>query len=63
MTRILITGASGQLGTELQQARLPPGWTLLAPARAELDLLRPETIRQSVSRIRPDTVIDRKSVV
>ncbi len=58
MIRILVTGASGQLGTELQRARLPAGWALLTPARAELDLLQPQNVRQTVDRLKPDAVIN-----
>lgn len=35
--RVLVTGASGQLGRELQRSA-PPGVTVLAPLRAALDL-------------------------
>lgn len=35
---ILITGADGQLGTELQRCSWPQGWTVVAVGRDELDL-------------------------
>ena len=38
MKRVLITGGSGQLGTELQRFAWPPGWVLDTPETADLDL-------------------------
>lgn len=38
MKRILITGGSGQVGTELQRLAWPADWEILAPDRAALDL-------------------------
>ena len=35
---ILVTGAAGQLGTELQRLALPQGWRVIAVDRAALDL-------------------------
>lgn len=51
--RILLTGGSGRLGRELQ-ALLP---NLIAPARSELDLTRPETIRRTLQHHRPEVVV------
>jgi len=41
--RVLLVGARGQLGSDLQAliGRLHPAWTVKAPARNELDLMRP----------------------
>ncbi|NNM73095.1 dTDP-4-dehydrorhamnose reductase [Enterovirga aerilata] len=41
---ILVTGGSGQVGTELQRQAWPEGVRLHAPARAELDLADAEAI-------------------
>lgn len=38
MKSILVTGAGGQLGTELQRIPWPEGWEVVALHRAELDL-------------------------
>jgi dTDP-4-dehydrorhamnose reductase len=51
--RVLLTGASGRLGTELQA--LLEG--VLAPDLDELDLTRPETITACLDRGRPTLVV------
>lgn len=56
--RVLLTGASGLLGTHL--IRLAPGW--IAPGLDEFDLLRPETVRASLDRHRPDTILHAAAV-
>ena len=38
MNAVLVTGASGQLGTELQRCAWPEGWTVTAIDQADLDL-------------------------
>ena len=55
--RILVTGKTGQVGWELTRALLPLG-EVVAPARAELDLARPESIRDAMSFIRPEIVVN-----
>ncbi|WP_066480285.1 MULTISPECIES: dTDP-4-dehydrorhamnose reductase [unclassified Sphingomonas] len=49
---ILVTGGSGQVGTELQRLAMPPGWRIVAPPRGELDLADPRSIAAAV-RARP----------
>ncbi|HCJ11008.1 MAG TPA: NAD(P)-dependent oxidoreductase, partial [Clostridiales bacterium] len=51
--RVLMTGGSGRLGTELR--RLLPD--LIAPPRRELDITRPETIEAALERYRPTVVL------
>jgi len=51
--RILITGGSGRLGTELQG--LLPG--LICPDLADLDLVVPATVEAVLERHRPDVVV------
>lgn len=46
---ILVTGASGQLGTELQRRPLPKGWQVAAVDRATLDLTDPAAIAALVA--------------
>ncbi|CAN7648002.1 dTDP-4-dehydrorhamnose reductase [Ensifer adhaerens] len=50
MRRILVTGGTGQVGTELLGCSWPDGVQLVAPARAELDLLDPDAIVRYVAR-------------
>jgi dTDP-4-dehydrorhamnose reductase len=55
--RTLLTGGSGRLGTELR-AELPAlGIEVFAPARAELDVTRSETISKALERYNPDVVV------
>lgn len=46
---ILVTGAGGQLGTELQRCRLPDGWRIVAIDQADLDLADPTAIAAKVA--------------
>jgi dTDP-4-dehydrorhamnose reductase len=46
---ILVTGASGQLGTELAAAAVPSGWQVVAFDRAGLDLTDPAAIAARVA--------------
>lgn len=53
--RILLTGGSGQVGTELR--RRAHGLELLAPARAEFDLAQPDRLGLWLERHRPDLIL------
>lgn len=55
--RILLTGASGQIGWELARALAPLG-RVVAPDSAQLDLCRPETIRRWLEEVRPQLVVN-----
>ncbi len=55
--RILLTGATGQLGHELQRWLAPLG-TLVACTRAECDLEHPAQIREVVRRVAPDLIVN-----
>lgn len=55
--RALITGAGGQLATELVKTA-PAGWTVLARSRAELDLADVAAVEAAVARERPDLVLN-----
>lgn len=57
MTRILVTGSSGQVGWELRRSLSSLG-EVLAPGRAELDLAKPETIAAYLRLHRPDIVVN-----
>lgn len=51
--RILLTGGTGRLGTELRS--LLPG--IIAPARSELDITDPTGVGQALDRYRPSLVV------
>lgn len=55
--KILLTGATGQVGSELV-ALLGPQHLLLTPGRDQLDLARPESLRQVVRQGRPALIIN-----
>jgi len=53
---LLLTGGSGQLGTDLREALAPLG-VVHAPPTASLDLARPETVRAAVASLRPRVIV------
>ncbi|MBI1731284.1 MAG: dTDP-4-dehydrorhamnose reductase [Gammaproteobacteria bacterium] len=55
--KVLITGGSGQLGGELQRTQ-PPGSTVFAPGRGQLDISDRPAVTAHVRRTRPDVVIN-----
>ncbi|MDG1988044.1 MAG: dTDP-4-dehydrorhamnose reductase [Halieaceae bacterium] len=57
MERILITGADGQLGTELQKTG-PKNFELLALGRDELDIGAAQPIADTISQFKPTAVIN-----
>jgi len=56
--KLLVTGASGQVGCEVAGLFTRRGHGVIAPPREELDLLRPDRILHAVSVYRPDWVIN-----
>lgn len=56
--KVLITGGSGQLGTELRQLLQARGDEVIAPGRDELDLLQPDDLAASILRHRPNWVVN-----
>jgi dTDP-4-dehydrorhamnose reductase len=56
--KFLVTGALGQLGSEVVRCFRGLGHTVVAPGKRELNLLRPDQIRQAVTDARPDWVIN-----
>lgn len=56
--RLLITGAAGMLGTDVQAAAAAAGHELVALSRAELDIGDREAVAAAVARARPDALIN-----
>ena len=54
--RVLITGAHGQVGRELQ-ATAPPTWHVIACGSSQLDVTNPDSVREVLQRERPALVI------
>src|SRR5260370_21304711 len=57
---ILLTGKTGQLGSELNRL-LPKLGQVIAPERNELDLREPEKIRQIIRNANPQLVVNSAS--
>lgn len=55
--RVLLTGATGQVGWELHRSLSSLG-EVIAPGRAELDLSRPETVAACVHRLKPQLIVN-----
>lgn len=55
--RIMLTGANGQVGWELNRSLLPLG-DIVALTRKECDLSRPENLPSIVQEIKPDVIIN-----
>jgi dTDP-4-dehydrorhamnose reductase len=55
--RILLTGASGQVGGELLET-LKPLDELIAPARAEMDLADADSVREVIRSVRPRWIVN-----
>ncbi|MEZ5541393.1 MAG: dTDP-4-dehydrorhamnose reductase [Pseudomonadota bacterium] len=53
-----MTGARGQLGSEVVRSLQDAGMTALAPARDELDFLLPDSIATCIARLRPDWIVN-----
>lgn len=57
MRKILLIGASGQVGRELRRTLAPLGELVLSN-RESVDLTRAETIRATIRQVRPDIVVN-----
>lgn len=57
MSKILLTGLTGQVGQELQQT-LPTLGEVVGVSRRELDLSQPEQIRRQITEIAPDIIVN-----
>ncbi|MGI9104815.1 MAG: dTDP-4-dehydrorhamnose reductase [Pyrinomonadaceae bacterium] len=56
--RVLITGAGGMVGRALVAHCMERGDEVFAHERANLDITKPEDVRETLARERPDTVIN-----
>jgi dTDP-4-dehydrorhamnose reductase len=56
--KLLITGAAGMLGTDVQVAALAAGHEVVALARAELDIGDHDAVTAAVAQARPDAVLN-----
>ena len=57
MRTILLTGASGQVGRELQRTLATLG-RVVAPGHADFDLARPDTLADALRVIKPDLIVN-----
>lgn len=55
--RLLLLGGTGQIGWELQRSLATVG-EVVAPARAQCDLERPESLRDTVAQVDPDVIVN-----
>jgi dTDP-4-dehydrorhamnose reductase len=55
--RILLTGATGQVGGELLETLKPLG-EVVAPARAEMDLANASSVRETIRAVRPRWIVN-----
>ena len=57
MTKILLTGITGQVGRELQQTLTSMG-EVVGVSRQELDLTKPEQIKRRIAEVKPDIIVN-----
>jgi dTDP-4-dehydrorhamnose reductase len=56
--KILVTGASGQVGYCLQQQLIEANWDFIALTRSDLDISDANAVENIVTRVRPDIIIN-----
>ena len=57
-SKLLITGAAGQLGQALVQAGARQGWEVAATDLPDLDITDPQAVQGELSRQRPEVVVN-----
>ncbi|MCC0176043.1 dTDP-4-dehydrorhamnose reductase [Waterburya agarophytonicola K14] len=57
MTKILLTGITGQVGQELSQTLKSLG-QVIEVTRQDLDLTQPDRIKQKIAQIKPDIIVN-----
>lgn len=55
--QILLTGATGQVGSELLESLKPLG-AVIAPARTQLDLANADSVRETIRAVRPRWIVN-----
>lgn len=58
MTRVLVTGAGGQLGRELCRAAWPGHVSVTGATRADLDITSPDAVTRALTELAPDVVVN-----
>ncbi|MBX3493421.1 MAG: dTDP-4-dehydrorhamnose reductase [Parvibaculum sp.] len=58
MKRLLVTGAGGQVGTELAAEAAGAGFAVVAPRRAELDITDENAVAAAIAAATPDAVVN-----
>ncbi len=58
LMRILVTGASGQLGTDLVRTCTAAGDDVIGCSHTDLDIADRDAVRQAISTARPDVVVN-----
>ena len=58
MTRVLVCGANGQLGRELQRVRWPPPFELEALSVEQLDITDQRAVTATVEQLRPAVIVN-----
>jgi len=56
--RVLVTGASGMLGSDVLRAGRRAGYEVLARAHSELDVADPEAVAAALGAAKPDAVVN-----
>jgi dTDP-4-dehydrorhamnose reductase len=56
--RVLVTGASGMLGSDLSIALSASGWQVHPRPKSDLDIADEDAVRRAVREIRPDVVVN-----
>jgi dTDP-4-dehydrorhamnose reductase len=57
MVRVLVTGAAGQVGSELMRTAWPAGWTFVGRNRSELDIAS-AAAEAELRRLAPDIIVN-----
>jgi len=57
MATILLTGATGQVGSELLKTLAPLG-RVVAPGRAEMDMADAESVRRAIRELKPRWIVN-----
>ncbi|MBW4643631.1 MAG: dTDP-4-dehydrorhamnose reductase [Goleter apudmare HA4340-LM2] len=55
--KILLTGATGQVGWELQRTLMTLG-EVISVGRGQMDLAQPDTIRRTIEEVRPNLIVN-----